>query len=143
MKIQIPNKHVVKTINFLYEMPLKGRQSRHRTKLVKLLDAHLVTVTDDERQLLKEHCHLNEEENPKTIEVNGQEIWDVKDAEAYSKDRTELLEELFILEGGAHEALVATVSNALEEYDGDLQGPDAVFYDVLCEVFESAQDEEQ
>lgn len=143
MKIAIENKFVVKTINFFYDMPLKGRQSRHRSKLLNKLTEHLATVTEDEKALLKEHCNLDDVGEPKRIIEDGRELWDLKDPVAYSKERQELLAECFILDGGANEAIIRTLATALDEYAGDLQGEAADFYDVLCGIFEAAGAEEE
>ncbi|MEW9503424.1 hypothetical protein AB1471_16800, partial [Jeotgalibacillus marinus] len=75
MQVKIINEKLGQVINLLFDLPLKGKQSRHRSKCIKALDERLKEVAEQEQELLKEHCHLDEEGNPK-IKNNGQE-WDV------------------------------------------------------------------
>ncbi|MEW9503398.1 hypothetical protein AB1471_16655, partial [Jeotgalibacillus marinus] len=75
MKVEIKNEILGQAISLLFDLPLKGKQSRQRSKLVKVLDERLKEVAEQEQELLKEHCRLDEEGNPK-IKNNGQE-WDV------------------------------------------------------------------
>ena len=89
MQVKIKNEKLGQAISLLFNLSLKGKQSRHRSKFIKILDERLKEVAEQEKDILKEHCHLDEEGNPKT-KNDGQE-WDVTVVEAFSKDRIELL----------------------------------------------------
>lgn len=139
MKISIENQKLVASINLLYGLSLKGKQSRHRTKCIKLLNERLNELQEQENELLKEHCHLDEEGNPKTKE-NGT-MWDVKDPDAFSKDRAELYEEKMVIEGGNNQEMLSTVKDVLFDCDKELSGQEAEIYDYLCDQFEEGEDE--
>jgi predicted RNase H-like nuclease (RuvC/YqgF family) len=139
MEIKIQNQKLIPAINFLSALPLKAKQSRHRTKFTKQLEDRLAEFMAQEKDLLKEHCHLDEEGNPKT-NIEGTK-WDVKDIEAFSKDKLELYEEELILEGGDAQGMLSTVKKILLDYDGELSGQDALIYDYLCDIFEEGDEE--
>ncbi|OIK11985.1 hypothetical protein BIV60_17100 [Bacillus sp. MUM 116] len=89
---------------------------------------------EQEQELLKEHCYLDEEDKPRTIE-NGTK-WDIKDLDAFSKDRTDLYEEERVFEGGDAQGMLKTVKDVLLNCDKEFSGQEAVIYDYLCEQFE-------
>ena len=84
MIIKIEKAKLAPIINLLYDLSLRGKQSRHRTKFIKLLHERNEEYREDIKQLLKEHCHLDENGEPKIKEDN---TYDVKDIDAYLKDK--------------------------------------------------------
>lgn len=54
MKIEIENSNLVRVINFLDSLSLKGMKSIHRTNLSRKLMEKLKTVGDNEKQLREE-----------------------------------------------------------------------------------------
>ena len=139
MKVKIENKKIAPIINLLYDMPLRGKQSRHRTKFINLLEGQLQEHKKDSHALLKEHCHLDEKGEPKTID-DGQ-YWDLKDIEAFLKDKKELDEEIFVIEGGNHHGMLKTVKEILDDCDKEFSGQEAMIYDYICEKIEEGEDE--
>ncbi len=138
MQVKIENQKLGQAINLLFNLSLKGKQSRHRTQFIKALEEKLKDFAEQEKELLKEHCYLDEKGEPKTIE-NGTK-WDVKDLDAFAKDRTELYEEERVFEGGDAQGMLKTVKDILLNCDKEWQGQDAVIYDYLCEQFEGADE---
>ena len=139
MQIKIENIKINSIYKLLHELPLKGKQSRHRTKFIKLLSKHLEEVAEDEQALIKEHSHLDENENPKKTD-DGQR-WDIKDMDAFVKDRTELLKEEFVVDGGNVTGMLKTVKKILEDLDMELSGEQGDIYDYLLDQFEAAEEE--
>lgn len=137
MEIKIQNQRIADTINFLYGISLKGKQSRHRTKFINELNETLKELGKEEEAIRKEHCHLDEEGNPKKIE-NGTK-WDIKDLDAYSKDIKEFFEEERTFTGGNVTGVLKTIKEILFNYEGELSGADASLYDYLCDQFEEAE----
>src|SRR5690606_26516304 len=107
----------------------------------KLLNNRLNEVAEQENELLKEHCYLDDKGNPKKKFVNGTEYWDVKDVEAFSKDKTELYEEEMVIEGGNNHEMLKTVKEILLNCDREFSGQEAEVYDYLCDQFEKGGDE--
>jgi len=140
MFVKIENGKLAQVINLLYDLPLRGKQSRYRTKFIKLLNAQLEEYQQDFKQLLKEHCHLDENGEPKT-KNNGTQ-WDVKDVDAFIKDKKELDEEVFVIEGASKQDMLKTVKEVLFNCDREFSGQEAETYDYICEKFEEGEDEQ-
>jgi hypothetical protein len=139
MEIKIENQKLAPAINLLYSLSLKGQQSRHRTKFIKLLQDKLTDFLDGEKDMRKEECHLDEKGEPKTYQNNGQVLLDVKDMEHFQKARKELYEETRVIDGGDNQVMLQTVKKVLEDCDKELSGQEADIYDYLCEAFEKAE----
>ena len=139
MQVTIKNEKLGQAISLLFDLSLKGKQSRQRSKFIKALDERLKEVAEQEQELLKEHCHLDEEGNPKT-KNNGQE-WDVKDVGAFRKDKIELYEEEFVLDGGDNEEMLKTLKTVLFDCEKEFKGQEAQIYDYLCDQFEKGDEE--
>lgn len=140
MQVKFKNMIINEAIEFFYELKLKGRQSRMRSKLIKLLNERSQEFVEQQQELLKEHCNLDEQGNPKIIKKDGNEVYDIKDLEAYAKDRQELFEEEYIIEGADNQLMLRTVREILDECDVELSGRKAVLYDHLCEIFKVDED---
>lgn len=140
MQVKFKNMIINETIEFFYGLKLKGRQSRMRSKLIKLLNERSQEFVEQQQELLKEHCNLDEQGNPKIIKKDGNEVYDIKDLEAYAKDRQELFEEEYIIEGADNQLMLKTVREILDECDVELSGRKAVLYDHLCEIFKVDED---
>jgi hypothetical protein len=141
MKFHIENGKIVGAINLLSKLSLKGKQSRHRSKMIKDLNTQLQEVAEQEKVLLKDHCRLDEKGEPKKTE-DGRH-WDVKDIDAFAADRKELYEEEFILEGGNAWGYLTTVKEILLECELEWSGEEADLYDYLCDEFEKEEDVEK
>lgn len=144
MEVRIKNVLLNETIDFLYEMPLRGRASRHRTRLNKKISEHIETVVEEEKEIVKNHCNLDENDEPKTIKnEDDQEVYDVKDMDGLANERNDLYNEEFIIDDSNSQEMLRTIRTALDEYDGELSGRKAIFYDTLCEIFQVDEDIEE
>lgn len=133
MEIRLANNILEDTIGLLYELSLKGKQSRHRTKFVQLLGEEHKHLLENEKQLLLENCYLDDEGQPKTKE-NGK-YYDVKDVQNYTKERVELHKEEVVIGGANLQVTLKTVKEALRDCDEEFSKEKAVLYGHLCEVF--------
>ncbi len=138
MKIAIENGRLGQVINLLFNLSLKGKQSRHRSKLIKALDTRLTEVAEQEKELLKEHCHLDENGEPK--KKDNDQYWDIKDLDAFTKDKKELYTEEMVIEGGDNHGMLKTVKEILFDCDVEWSGQEAATYDYLCELFEGGEE---
>lgn len=144
MEVRIKNILLNETVNFLADMPLKGRASRHRTRFTKKVSEHIESVVGEEKEIIKNNCNLNEDGEPKTIKKdNGEEHYDVKDLDTLTTERNDLYNEEFIIDDSNSQEMLKTIRTALDEYEGELSGRDAVFYDALCEAFKVDEDIEE
>lgn len=138
MKINIKNEHVGETINFLFDLPLKGKQSRHRTRFINLLTEKHKQIVEEELQLIKEFAGVDENGEPKRNEHGN---FDVKDVKEFKKQQEELLSEEYVVEGGDYHGMLKTVKEIVLNYDEEVSGKKAVIYDYLCEAFEDMKSE--
>lgn len=140
MKITIKNDHIQQVANLLFDMKLKAKKSRQRTKLVKLLSNRAHEIADQEKELLKEHCELDEEGEPvKTEDGKG---FKPNDIDAFIKDQKELYDEELVIEGGDNREMLRTVKKILEDCDDEFSGQKAAAYDYLCDQFEKEIDKD-
>ncbi len=142
MEFVIENQKIGGAINLLSSLSLKGKQSRHRTKMIKDLMVGYNDFQEQLKELRKEHCNLDEDGEPLTIvKEDGSEHYDVKDSEAFSKDQVELFEESFVLEGGNVTGYLATMKPVLLDCEMEWSGQDAEIYDLLCDEFEKEEND--
>jgi hypothetical protein len=136
MQVKIENEKLGQAISLLFNMPLKGKQSRHRSKLIKLLDARLKEVGEQELDLIKEYTGVDEEGNPKR---NSDGNFAIDNPKEFKDQQDELFKEAYVIDGGDAHGMLKTVKDVLLNYDGELSGQEAEVYDYLCDAFE--QDE--
>lgn len=140
MQVRIKNALLNEIVELLFDWKLKGRQSRHRSRFIRLLNERVETVIEEEQELLKEHCYLDEDGEPKIKEINGKKHYDIKDFGAFSKDKADLLNEEMVIEGADNKTMLLTVREVLDECEEELAGREAVLYEHLCEVFKVDED---
>lgn len=134
MKVIIQNNQVQAAAKFLFDLKLKAKNSRQRTKLVKILAKRTEEMTEQERELLKEHCELDKNGEPlKSKDGTG---YQPKDMKGFIRDQKELFDEELIIEGGDNREMIRTVRKILEELDEELSGKEAAIYEYLYEQFE-------
>ncbi|MGD6873025.1 DUF1617 family protein [Sutcliffiella horikoshii] len=138
MKIAIENGKLGQAIDLLFNLSLIGKQSRHRTSLILIMNERLKEVEVQEKELLKEHCYLDEAGEPK--KKDNDQYWDIKDIETFVQDKKELMEEELVIEGGDHHGMLKTVKSILLDCDVEFSRQQAVIYDYLCELFEGGDE---
>lgn len=119
--MQVKNIELNIYIDFLSEMTLRGKESLGRTKLIEAFKAHLKEFGKDQVEIINEF-----------------DAWKDKEEGTYKNDNSELNEAM-------HELLVQDIeiefkspfkkdlTEALEDYDGELSGADAEVYANLYE----------
>lgn len=135
MKIAIKKKEIASTIEFLYDIKLKGKESRHRSRFVKLLKDRLNDLAQDEKNLLIEFTGQDKDGEPLRDEKGEYALEDIK---GFREEQNTLLNELIVFEGEDYQDMLKTVKNIVLEYDGELSGQAAEFHNFLCELFENA-----
>jgi hypothetical protein len=140
MKISIKVSYLPAAVEFLYNLTLKGKQSRHRSRFVKAMQEKWKQVVEEEQELLKEYAGTDEEGNPNKKEDGS---FDVKDVKGFKEQQKELFDELFVIEGGDATGYLKTVKEILLGYDGEVSGKDAEVYDYLYEVFENSDENKE
>lgn len=139
MEIKIENQKLAPAINLLYKLNLKGMKSIYRTRFQKLLRAKLEAFVEDEKELAKSYCNLDEKGEAKIIDGNR---FDVKEgmAPAFAEERLKLNKEARVIDGGDNQTMLQSVKKSLAESTEDWQGADADTYEYLFTVFEKVAD---
>ncbi|MRG87012.1 DUF1617 family protein [Salinibacillus xinjiangensis] len=135
MQVKIENGQLAQVSNLLFNLSLKGKQSRHRTKFIKLLNERVKEVEEQRIELAKEHSKVDEGGEPI---INGNQF-ELKDVEEFQKELKELFDEEMVIEGGDYQGMLKTVQKVLEECDKEFSGQEAFTYDYICEQFENAE----
>ncbi len=144
MKLKIKANQIKGFADFLMSLELKGTKSRMRVRLVKMLDEKLESIQQEYiDHVVKEHCQLDEEGNPKTKDVNGQRHWDIKDdkQEDFNKDYLELWNETHVIEGEDNKVMFVSVRESVLNCDKAFSGQEALMFDQWCDLVE-AMDED-
>ena len=110
-----------------------------RTRFKNLLIDKYILFKKEHMQLLKEHCNLDENGNPKIIrdEKLDKNVFDVKDFHAFEKAYAELLqEEVIIAENEENRAMLESVRDSVLNCGIEFTGKEADMYNRFCEIVE-------
>lgn len=136
MQIKFQGDYLVAVNNFLFNFKAKGRKSIARSKLLKLVEKKIKEFNEDEKMIIKEFAKLDEDGEPIILDGNR---YDIDDLKGYAKAVKELNEEEVIIEGGEYVNNFSHLKEALEDYDLELEGADAVAYEILMDAFENIE----
>ena len=136
MKITLKNKELAPAINFLQGLKLKNADSRHRSKLVKLLVKAFEELLEEEQELLKIHDLLDSEGAIKESEEQ-----DINKAKEFKKEQSVLMDEEVVIEGGMYAKNIDELPRVLNEIDVELDGNEAEIYDRLLDEMEKVDAE--
>jgi len=137
MKVAIENSKLKQASSLLLDLPLAGKKSRHCTKLVLKMQERLKEVEEQRQALAKEHSHLDDKGNPKTIDGK----FDIKDMSDFAIDLNDLYTEELVIDGGDAQEMLKTVKAVLLDCEKEWKGQGALMYDYLCDQFEKEDDE--
>lgn len=115
MKITLKSFQLVPSINFLSGLSLKGKQSRARMKLMNKLDEKRAEIVGD---------------------INA--IEHEKGSSQHDSETSEILNEYVTIDLTEYDDKMAVLTDALENYDGEISGKDASAHDLLLDALESA-----
>ncbi|HCT0494099.1 TPA: DUF1617 family protein, partial [Staphylococcus pseudintermedius] len=114
-------------------LELKAKQSRSRTKFMRLLDEKQEEYKEGNDELLSMYAVKDEAGQPKI--VDNQYEFENGNLEKYIDERAELDNEEVIINLEDYPKVFETLFEVLDELDIQLKEEDAVTYDRLCEVF--------
>lgn len=137
--MKIRNSEVQQLGALLYNLSLKGKTSRMRTRFVNILDLHLREVVLVEQKMLAEQ-YARKDENGNFLEIKGKEgqIKLIEEtAQEYHQEFFTLMNEfMYIDETEANKMMLLSVAETVLEGDFEVSGDEAVLYDTWCEKFE-------
>ena len=140
--MKIKNVMIEPLMNFLMKFELKGKESRLRTRFVKLLNEHQNQLQNDNYELIKEYANLDEQGEPKQIQRGEKFHYDInaEKRSEYNNEYILLMEEHCIIdENESHKELLLFIKELILNCDMTFKGREAMEYDLYCEVFESIE----
>ena len=127
---------------FLLSLKLKGKQNRHRMRIIKELEVGMETFEKDMSTLAEEFALKDEDGNPVIIkkERDGElfDAYDIEDVQQFAKEQKDLSEELFKLDGEKYKEELQTLLVAMDESEIELSGNEAVVEQLVYERIEKA-----
>lgn len=145
MQIKILNNEIQLVTNFLMELELKGKESRMRTRFVRMMQEHYDNVVSAEsQQLIEEYAEKDENgefimeeiELPDGSKGTKYQLREDSQQE-YREELEKLMTEVFVVEKtGQYEDMLNSLEESVLNYDGLLSGLKAIQYDRICDIFE-------
>lgn len=120
-------------MSFLSNLEIPAKDSRFRTRLIKLAQNRLDQYNEERAELIQRFGEKNEDGTLKTDESGNVPI--IKEhLEEFNEARNDLINEVWELESTKEiEKTFQVIKKAIEEYDGNLKGEESVVYDLWCE----------
>lgn len=137
MQVKVQYKYVIEVINFLSEISLKGKQSIHRTRFIKLLSEKLKQISEEELELIKEFTGTDDNGNPNKNEDGNFAIDDINE---FKKQQNDYLSDFYVIEGGDAHGMIKTMKGIIENYDKEVSGKEADTFEHLYTAFENSKE---
>lgn len=133
--------------SFLFNLILKGKESRMRTRFIKLLEDQIDLIKMERQQLINDYALKDEsgEIVTDTKEIHNKEeevvVFPSEEAEKEAQMQIMLMmNEDFIMEETADKIeMLTTLQNIILNCELEFTGQKAVLYDRFCEIFEDIQ----
>ncbi|MEK5231447.1 hypothetical protein MHB42_06680 [Lysinibacillus sp. FSL K6-0232] len=130
--------------SFLFNLILKGKESRMRTRFIHLLSNQLELLQQERQQLINDYAAKDEEGNivTETKTINDKKealvVFPSKTAEKEAQTQIMLMmNEDFIIEETTEKMdMLQTLQKIILNCDLEFTGHKAALYDRFCEIFE-------
>ena len=134
----ITNNHLVELGTWLSKLELTGKESRVRTRFLKLASDRLTEVEKVRSELAGKYSKKNEA--GKSEIVDGHYQFEVEDMVKFVQEFNEVLKEEFILDVTAgNKETLQIVKTILLNTEQKFSGKDALWYNDVCEIFEALE----
>lgn len=128
---------------FLLSLELGGRESRMRTRFMKILQEQMTVINEEYQLLVQQFTRKDENGEPILIELEGgRKIYDIPDESKpnlQSDYQMLLMEEFIIDETEERQLMLETVRDAVLDCNLKFKGKEAMKYDRFCEIVESIE----
>lgn len=132
MKLTFKNIELAPAINFLQSISeLKNKDSRSRSKLVKLLAKAFEELGEEERDLMAQYDLLNED--GQLLEESERDLDKVA---AFNAAQKELMQEEVVISGGMYAKNIDELPRILNELENPIPAEFAEIYDRLLDEME-------
>lgn len=138
--MKMKNEEVQHFANFLMSFELKGRDSRMRTRFVKILAERIELVNEEHKELIRQYARFDEQGEAIVVEINGQKAYDVPDRAAFNREYFLLLNEDFVIEENEErKEMLLFIKDVILNCDKTFKGREALEYDRWCDIVEEIQ----
>ncbi len=141
MYLEIPNHLLPAVSELLDSLPLKGAQSRARTRTLALVSSALETLGAGEVELL--HTYGVKDTEGELVREGDTFELKPETAAEYQVERTKLLSEVTVIDEATYTGHPALLRETLETVDLELKGTLATAYDVLLTALEQDANNEE
>jgi len=136
MKITFKKSKLIVFYQLLNAVKAKGRKSRAVTKFNKLIIGKIEELQEDEKTLIAQYYEVDEVGNAKHDSEDNLISLEGADVSEYNKEWQELHEEEVVIDLTEYKPYFEFLQSALEDWEQDLSGSDAVIYDELLDEIE-------
>ncbi|MFT8882666.1 MAG: DUF1617 family protein [Liquorilactobacillus hordei] len=133
--IEFKNGELVAVGNFLAQAKLKGKASRGRTKLIKLIEEKNKEY-NEERDTIRDPYFQVDEKGEKIVKDNNYVLKDTSKGKDLDKELADLAEEIVGIEFTEYSEKFKALYDALNNYNYELSDTNAVIYDLILDKFE-------
>lgn len=141
-ELKLKNLELESFHGFILNLKLKGKQNRHRMRIIKELELAMDAFKKDLKTLVEEFSLKDENGEPVVIqeERDGKPFvtYDIEDPQQFAHERTLLAEEEFTLDGNKFNEELQTLLVAMDESETELSGNEAVVEQLIYERIENA-----
>lgn len=130
--------------DFLYELSLKGKDSRMRSRFIGILEEQLALISKERDILLQDYAKKDENDEPvRDKDEKGQEFVILEDSFSFNMEVSKLMNEDFIVEVKNEKVeMIKVIQDVVLNVDKEFSGVEAERYDRFCEILESVSFEE-
>lgn len=134
------NKEIEPLMEFLYEMSLKSKASRMRTRFISKLNHHVSEYITPEKENLIDQYSQKDENGEAVLadDKKGIKLIEEKIPEFYKEFQILMNEDFVLDEIDSNKDMILSVANSLLNCDIDINGQTALLYDQWCEQMEEA-----
>lgn len=136
--MKLKNYEIDAFTKLLYDMKLKGKESRMRTRLVKQLDEYSRGVIAVERsELITQYAKKDEQGQIVLNEDKTQAILSEDTIPEFNAEYSILMNEQYVIEENeTNKEMLLNVAQSVLNCDIELSGNEAIMYDNWCEGLE-------
>lgn len=139
MKITIENNKLAICHNFLRDLPIKGKKSVSRTKMMKLILRKNKEYEEARKEIIESYAK-KDSEGKVILDAHDQYDFDVDNRRQANKELTELTTEKAVIEYGEFINDLSFVEEYLNGYDEEISGDAAEAFATLLDAFENKEE---
>ncbi|EME3581998.1 DUF1617 family protein [Enterococcus faecium] len=136
MEFVLKNRELQSAVLFLTNMSLKAKDSRHRSKVLKVLNEAIRSVSESEMELAKRYGKVDKNNQLIMKDDGSFKPKTPEDKIEFLKEHNILMNEEVVIQSGMFKQNFEEFGCILSEYEGILSGEDASIYDLLVDRFE-------